>query len=60
VREGNEHVQLVLTDRSSPTGGRDYGVLSGRTWSLAGPRQLAALDWGNMPAHLGQNDVAQE
>jgi DNA-binding transcriptional LysR family regulator len=27
--------QLVLTDRSSLTAGRDYGVLSGRAWRLA-------------------------
>jgi DNA-binding transcriptional LysR family regulator len=58
------HVQLVLTDRSSLTAGRDYGVLSGRTWRLAdlGAKQsmlLAGLGWGNMPSHLVQNDIAQ-
>jgi hypothetical protein len=31
----HQHVQLVLTDRSSLTAGRDYGVLSGRAWRLA-------------------------
>jgi DNA-binding transcriptional LysR family regulator len=31
----HNHVQLVLTDRSALTAGRDYGVLSGRTWRLA-------------------------
>jgi len=31
----HQHVQLVLTDRSAHTAGRDYGVLSGRTWRLA-------------------------
>jgi DNA-binding transcriptional LysR family regulator len=60
----NEHVQLVLTDRSALTAGRDYGVLSGRTWRLAdlGAKQsmlLAGLGWGNMPSHLVQDDVAQ-
>src|SRR5258708_2032149 len=30
-----EHVQLVLTDRSALTAGRDYGVLSDRTWPLS-------------------------
>src|SRR5882724_5644750 len=59
-----EHVQLVLTDRSALTAGRDYGVLSGRTWRLAdlGAKQsmlLAGLGWGNMPSHLVQDDVAQ-
>jgi DNA-binding transcriptional LysR family regulator len=60
----HQHVQLVLTDRSSLTAGRDYGVLSGRTWRLAdlGAKHsmlLAGLGWGNMPSHLVQNDVAQ-
>jgi DNA-binding transcriptional LysR family regulator len=59
-----EHVQIVLTDRSALTAGRDYGVLSGRTWRLAdlGAKQsmlLAGLGWGNMPSHLVQDDVAQ-
>lgn len=60
----HEHVQLVLTDRSSLTAGRDYGVLSGRAWRLAdlGAKHsmlLAGLGWGNMPFHLVQSDVAQ-
>jgi DNA-binding transcriptional LysR family regulator len=58
------HVQLVLTDRSSLTAGRDYGVLSDRTWRLAdlGAKHsmlLAGLGWGNMPSHLVQDDIAQ-
>ena len=60
----HEHVQLVLTDRSALTAGRDYGVLSGRTWRLAdlGAKQsmlLAGLGWGNMPAHMVEADIAQ-
>jgi DNA-binding transcriptional LysR family regulator len=60
----HRHVQLVLTDRSLLTVGRDYGVLSGRTWRLAdlGAKHsmlLAGLGWGNMPSHLVQNDIAQ-
>jgi DNA-binding transcriptional LysR family regulator len=59
-----QHVQLVLTDRSSLTAGRDYGVLSGRAWRLAdlGAKQsmlLAGLGWGNMPSHLVRDDIAQ-
>jgi DNA-binding transcriptional LysR family regulator len=59
----HKHVQLVLTDRSTVTAGRDYGVLSGRTWRLAdlGAKQsmlLAGLGWGNMPAHLVADDIA--
>jgi DNA-binding transcriptional LysR family regulator len=58
------YVQLVLTDRSSLTAGRDHGVLSGRTWRLAdlGAKQsmlLAGLGWGNMPSHLVADDIAQ-
>jgi DNA-binding transcriptional LysR family regulator len=51
----HRHVQLVLTDRSSLTTGRDYGVVSGRTWRLADlgakDSMLAGLGWGNMPFH---------
>src|SRR5271154_718604 len=59
-----QHVQLVLTDRSSLTAGRDYGVLSSRTWRLAdlGAKHsmlLAGLGWGNMLSHQVQNDLEQ-
>jgi DNA-binding transcriptional LysR family regulator len=59
-----KYVQLVLTDRSALTAGRDYGVLSGRTWRLAdlGVKRsmlLAGLGWGSMPAHLVEADIAQ-
>ena len=59
-----QHVQLVLTDRAELTAGRDFGVLSSRTWRLAdlGAKQsmlLAGLGWGNMPAHLVQDDIAR-
>jgi DNA-binding transcriptional LysR family regulator len=58
------HVQLVLTDRSALTEGRDYGVLSPQTWRLAdlGAKHtmlLAGLGWGSMPAHLVADDVRQ-
>jgi DNA-binding transcriptional LysR family regulator len=60
----DRHVQLVLTDRSSLTAGRDYGVLSGRAWRLPdlGAKHsmlLAGLGWGNMPSQQVQNDIAQ-
>jgi len=60
----HEHVQLVLTDRSVLTAGRDFGVLSGRTWRLAdlGAKHsmlLAGLGWGNMPAHMVEDDIAR-
>jgi DNA-binding transcriptional LysR family regulator len=48
------HVQLVLTDRSTLTAGREFGVFSPRTWRLAdlGAKHaflLAGLGWGGMP-----------
>lgn len=58
------HVQLVLTDRSAMTAGRDYGVLSSQTWRLAdlGAKHamlLAGLGWGSMPVHLVEDDIAR-
>jgi DNA-binding transcriptional LysR family regulator len=60
----SRHVQLVLTDRSAMTAGRDYGVFSSRTWRLAdlGAKHamlLAGLGWGSMPAHLVEDDIAR-
>lgn len=61
--ELRRHVQLVLSDRSGLTGGRDYGVLSPQTWRLAdlGAKHAmltAGLGWGGMPAHLVAEDLA--
>lgn len=57
------HTQLVLTDRSRLTEGRDYGVLSGRTWRLGdmGAKHallVAGLGWGNMPVPMVRGDLA--
>jgi len=52
----HRHVQLVLTDRSSLTAGRDWRLADlGAKHSML----LAGLGWGNMPSHLVQNDIAQ-
>lgn len=56
------HVQLVLSDASDLTAGRDYGVVSSRTWRLAdlGAKKsmlLAGLGWGSMPAHLVADEI---
>ena len=56
------HVQLVLTDRSSLTAGREYGVFSPRTWRLAdlGAKHaflLAGLGWGGMPSDRVEADL---
>ena len=57
-----EHVQLVLTDRSELTAGRDFGVTAVRTWRIAdlGAKHamlLAALGWGSMPLHMVESDL---
>jgi DNA-binding transcriptional LysR family regulator len=57
-----DHVQLVLTDRSPVTKGKDYGVYAVRTWRLAdlGARHellRAGLGWGNMPLHMVADDL---
>ncbi len=56
------HVQLVLTDRSSVTQGRDFSVLSPRTWRLADLGAKHALlrqgvGWGNRRLPLVAPDV---
>ncbi|MDQ8728487.1 LysR family transcriptional regulator [Bradyrhizobium sp. LHD-71] len=57
------HVQLVLTDRSDLTAGREFGVLSPLTWRLADlfAKQaflLNGLGWGGMPLHAVEKDIA--
>ena len=56
------HIQIVLTDRSALTQGRDHGVLAQRTWrvrDLAVKHSLlrAGLGWGGMPYHLVAADL---
>ncbi len=58
-----EHVQLVLTDRSTLTRGEDFAVLSPQTWRLAdlGAKHallLAGLGWGSMPEAMVRDDLA--
>ncbi|WP_306394989.1 LysR family transcriptional regulator [Telluria beijingensis] len=60
--EAARHVQLVLTDRSNLTQGRNYGVLSPHVWRLAdlGAKHAflrAGLGWGNMPLHMVEQDL---
>ena len=57
-----KHVQLVLTDRSSLTAGKDVLVLSLMTWRLADlfvkrAFLLAGLGWGGMPLHAVEADL---
>ncbi len=57
-----KHVQLVLTDRTTLSEGRDYAVLSPLTWRLAdlGAKHAflrAGLGWGHMPLHMVSTDL---
>jgi DNA-binding transcriptional LysR family regulator len=57
-----QHVQLVLTDRSALTQGRNFGVVSDKTWRLAdlGAKHSflrAGLGWGHMPLHMVEGDL---
>jgi DNA-binding transcriptional LysR family regulator len=59
---GRNYTQLVLTDRSPLTDGRDFSVVSSRTWRLADLGAKHALlregiGWGNMPLPLIQPDL---
>lgn len=59
---GRGHIQLVLTDRSPLTAGRDFAVQSPRTWRLAdlsAKHQLLrqGIGWGNMPRPMVEPDL---
>ena len=59
---GRDYVQLVLSDRSRFTEGRDFAVMSPRTWRLADLGSKHALlregiGWGNMPLPLIEADL---
>jgi DNA-binding transcriptional LysR family regulator len=61
--ETRHHLQLVLTDRSPLTEGREFSVLSPRTWRLGdlGAKHallLEGIGWGNMPRHAVSGDLA--
>ena len=61
--ESRKHLQLVLSDRSTRTKGREFSVLSPLTWRLG---DLSAkhsllkegLGWGNMPRAMVADDLA--
>jgi DNA-binding transcriptional LysR family regulator len=59
-----KHVQLVLTDRSELTAGREFGVMSPFTWRLGDlfakhAFLLKGLGWGGMPVHAVKQDLAE-
>jgi DNA-binding transcriptional LysR family regulator len=59
-----KHVQLVLTDRSELTAGREFGVMSPLTWRLGDlfakhAFLLKGLGWGGMPLHAVKQDLVE-
>ena len=57
-----KYVQLVLTDRSTLTEDRDFGVMGVKSWRLAdlGSKHallLAGIGWGNMPEPMVRGDL---
>lgn len=61
--QARKHIQLVLTDRSPLTEGRDFSVFSPRSWRLADLGSKHALlkegiGWGSMPRHAVADDIA--
>jgi len=59
-----QHRQLVLTDRSELSQGKDFGVFSANTWRLAdlGAKHAflrAGLGWGGMPVGMIKADLAK-
>ena len=60
--DARDHIQLVLTDRSSLTKDRDFGVVAVKSWRLAdlGAKHallLAGLGWGSMPKPMVSDDI---
>jgi DNA-binding transcriptional LysR family regulator len=58
-----QHRQLVLTDRSELSQGKDFGVFSANNWRLAdlGAKHAflrAGLGWGGMPVPVVESDLA--
>jgi DNA-binding transcriptional LysR family regulator len=58
-----QHRQLVLTDRSELSQGKDFGVFSANTWRLSdlGAKRAflrAGLGWGGMPVSVIETDLA--
>jgi DNA-binding transcriptional LysR family regulator len=57
-----KHVQLVLTDSSELSAGREFGVFSTLTWRLGDlfakhAFLLRGLGWGGMPLHAVKQDL---
>jgi len=58
------HIQLIITDRSSLSAGREFGVMSPLVWRLGDlfakrAFLLDGLGWGGMPLHTVAGDIAR-
>jgi DNA-binding transcriptional LysR family regulator len=63
-RELAVHTQIVLTDRSDLSRGREFGVMSPLSWRLADlfakhAFLLSGLGFGGMPLHVVDRDLAE-
>ncbi|TIT74353.1 MAG: LysR family transcriptional regulator, partial [Mesorhizobium sp.] len=63
IEDVREHTQLVVSDQSERTKGRDFGVFAYRTWRLTDPRtkhtlMREGLGWGGLPRWLIADDLA--
>ena len=59
-----KHTQIVLTDRSELSSGREFGVMSPTVWRLADLFAkhhflLKGLGWGGMPLHVVRKDLEE-
>ncbi|BAB49557.1 LysR family transcriptional regulator [Mesorhizobium erdmanii] len=62
IEDVREHTQLVVTDQSERTKGRDFGVFAYRTWRLTDMRtkhmlMREGLGWGGLPRWLIADDL---
>ena len=60
----SKHTQIVLTDRSNLSEGRELGVMSPATWRLGDLFAkhhfiLGGLGWGGMPLHAVRRDLEE-
>ena len=59
---GRDHIQLVLTDRSAVTDGKERGVIGTQTWRLGdlGSKHMLlkqGIGWGYMPVPMVREDL---
>src|SRR5258708_4206583 len=59
-----KHTQIILTDRSELSAGREFGVMSAASWRLADLFAkhhflLNGLGWGGMPLHVVRKDLEE-